>query len=124
MNNAPERIWAWPSGPQITWYSGGCSDEPNLGLSDPEDAAQTRYIRADIHHQNAIDAMVSSGRVQYAYEAQLKAEAERDKLREVVRMFMVATSDETGFGTWPRMEGTDFYRDIDDARNAIKDINQ
>lgn len=44
---APERIWAWPS--ERGWYAAECSYEVNLGLLTPECDLQTEYIRADIH---------------------------------------------------------------------------
>ncbi len=44
--NAPERIWAWPS--ERGWYAAECSNEVNLGLLPPYSGHQTEYIRKDL----------------------------------------------------------------------------
>ena len=48
--NAPERVWAWPSADDRGWYAAECSYEVNLGLwGSPLCDLQTEYIRVDLH---------------------------------------------------------------------------
>lgn len=57
----------------------------------------------------------------YNHTAMQEAANEIERLREVVSAFMTATSDETGWGHWNRMDSPELYIEIADARMmAIK----
>ena len=87
MNDAPRRIWILNESCTNTWYSGDATGSPD----DPY--VRANYVRVDIFdsqkakaQSSALDAIAASGQAQEAWEAQKKAEAERDAMREVFEL--------------------------------------
>jgi hypothetical protein len=47
---------------------------------------------------------------------------ERDKAREALRLGLDLISEEKGWGTYPRMEGSEIYTEADVFRDAARAI--
>lgn len=141
MRDAPERIWVWESYDDRDramgigeWYTA------EVGL----DGDETEYVRADIHaaltaerdalqakiQEMALQSLSDLGQAHGAHTAQLKAEAERDALREALDRcaFVLAVMPDialrvglAGTSQWDEVAGgPDIFGALDQARAALK----